>query len=202
MEAAATLAGRTFYSRTMVATLAVIALAATFTCFGVLVAVHLRPTGYDPLRDAVSDYGVGPSLPYYRAQTAAMALAAIVIAVALAKAVDPAPKRAIVLLCLFAAARVAIPFFPTDLDRTRRTGTGAIHVLLAAVAFGAVAWAAATLPGKVHWTGLAALGWIVVVTAIATAFSLRARVPYFGLVERSFYAATLAWLAFVAVSLI
>lgn len=178
----------------MVATLGVVALAATLACFGVLVAVHLRPTGYDPLRDAVSDYGVGPSLPYYRAQTAAMALAAISIAVALARAVDPAPKRAIVLLCVFAAARLAIPFFPTDLDRTHRTGTGAIHALLAAIAFGAVAWAAATRPDR--------LGWIVVATAVAMAVSLRTRMPYFGLVERAFYAATLAWLSLVAVSLI
>jgi hypothetical protein len=186
----------------VVETLATLALAATLTSFGVLVAVHLRPTGYDPLRDAVSDYGVGPSLPYYRAQTAAMALAAIFVAAALAKTVDPAPKRAIVLLCMFAAARLAIPFFPTDLDRTRRTGTGVIHGLLAALAFGTVAWAAATLPDRVHWTGLAPLGWIVVATAIAMAFSLRARVAYFGLVERLFYAATLAWLAFVAVRLV
>ena len=186
----------------MVATLAVLALAATLTCFGLLVAVHLRPTGYDPLRNAVSDYGVGPSLPYYCAQTAAMALAAIFVAAALARTVDPAPKLVIVLLFVFAAARLAIPFFPTDLDRMRRTDTGVIHVLLAAVAFGTVAWAAATLPGRVHWAGLTTLGWIVVVTAIATAFSLRARMPYFGLVERSFYAATLGWLAFVAVRLI
>jgi hypothetical protein len=168
----------------------------------VLVAVHLRPAGYDPLRDAVSDYGVGPSLPYYRAQTSAMALAAIFVAAALARAIDPAPRRVIVLLLVFAAARLAIPFFPTDLDRTRRTGTGVIHALLAAVAFGTVAWAAATLPDRAHWTGLAALGWIVVATAIAMALSLRARVPYFGLVERLFYAATLAWLALVSVRLI
>jgi Protein of unknown function (DUF998) len=122
------------------ATLGILAAVATLACLGTLVWVHLRPTGYDPLQDTVSDYGVGTSYPFYRAQTAAMALAAILVAAALAKAIDPAPRRAIVLLLVFAAARLAIPSFPTDLDRAQRTRTGLIHILLAAVAFASIAW--------------------------------------------------------------
>jgi hypothetical protein len=185
----------------MAETLGILGAAATAACFGTLVSVHLRSTGYDPLRDAVSDYGVGPSLPFYRAQTAAMALAAIFVAGGLAKAVDPAPKRVIVLLAVFAVARLAIPFFPTDLDRTQRTGHGVVHVLLAGVAFGAVAWAAATLPDRVHWGGMSALGIAVVVTAVATGLSIRARFAYFGLVERAFYVAVLVWLLVVSLRL-
>jgi hypothetical protein len=64
----------------VVATLGILAAVATLACLGTLVWVHLRPTGYNPLRDAVSDYGVGSSYPFYRAQTAAMALAAILVA--------------------------------------------------------------------------------------------------------------------------
>jgi hypothetical protein len=182
-------------------TLGILAAAATAACFGTLVWVHLRPTGYDPLRDAVSDYGVGPSLPFYRAQTAAMALAAILVAGGLARAIDPAPQRVIVLLAVFAGARLAIPFFPTDLDRTRRTTHGVVHALLAVVAFATVAWAAATLPHRVHWTGMAALGIAVVVTAVATGLSIRARFAYFGLVERAFYVAVLLWLLVVSLKL-
>jgi hypothetical protein len=174
--------------------LGILGAAATAACFGTLVWVHLRPTGYSPLRDAVSDYGVGPSLPFYRAQTAAMALAAIFVAGGLAKAIDPAPKRVIVMLLVFAGARLAIPFFPTDLGRTPRTRHGAVHVLLAVVAFAGVAWAAALLPDRVHWPGLAVLGGAVVVTAVATGLSIRTRVAYFGLVERAFYVAVLMWL--------
>jgi hypothetical protein len=182
-------------------TLGILGAAATAACFGTLVWVHLRPTGYSPLRDAVSDYGVGPSLPFYRAQTAAMALAAIFVAGGLAKAIDPAPKRVIALLLVFAGARLAIPFFPTDLDRTQRTRNGVVHVLLAVVAFAAIAWAAATLPGRVHWAGLGVLGDAVLVTAVATGLSIRARFPYFGLVERAFYVAALVWLLMVSLRL-
>ncbi len=185
----------------MVATLGILAAVATLACLGTLVCVHLRPTGYNPLRDAVSDYGVGPSYPFYRAQTAAMALAAILVAGALAKALDPAPKRAIVLLLVFAAARLAIPSFPTDLARTQRTRTGVIHILLAGVAFAAIAWAAATLAERVDWPGCRGFGWAVVVTAVATGLAIRTRFPYFGAVERLFYVATLAWFLFVSLHL-
>lgn len=185
----------------MTGTLGILGAAATAACFGTLVRVHLRPTGYNPLTNAVSDYGVGPSLSFYRAQTAAMALAAIFVAGGLAKAVDPAPKRVIVLLLIFAGARLAIPFFPTDLDRTRRTTHGVIHVLLAVIAFASITWAAATLPNRVHWAGLTALGVAVVVTAVATGLSMRTRFAYFGLVERAFYVAVLIWLLVVSLRL-
>ncbi len=182
--------------------LASLAGVATLGCLSALVWVHLRPTGYDPLRDAVSNYGVGSSRAFYRVQTAAMALAAIFISAALAKALDPAPTLAIVLLLVFAAARLAIPWFPTDLDRTQRTRTGLIHVLLAAVAFGSIAWAAANLSHQVDWPGCRGFGWAVVSTAVATVLAIRTRFPYFGLVERLFYAATLAWLLFVSLNLV
>lgn len=186
----------------MVTALALLAGVATLACLSALVWVHLRPTGYDPLRDAVSNYGVGPSSAFYRAQTAAMALAAIFTAAALAKAIDPAPTRAIVLLLVFAAARLAIPWFPTDLDRTQRTRTGLIHAGLAGVAFASIAWAAANLTQHVDWPGCRAFGWAVVVTAIATVLAIRTRFPYFGVVERLFYAATIAWLLFVSLNLV
>jgi hypothetical protein len=130
-----------------------------------------------------------------------MARAAIFDAAGLAKAVDPAPSRTIVLLLVFAGARLAIPFFPTDLDRTQRTRDGSIHVVLAVVAFSAIAWAAAALPNRVHWAGLTALGFAVVVTAVATGLSIRTRFGYFGVVERAFYAAVLVWLLVVALKL-
>jgi hypothetical protein len=106
-----------------------------------------------------------------------------------------------VLLVVFAAARLAIPSFPTDLDRTQRTRQGLIHLLLAGVAFASIAWAAANLTHRVDWNGCRAFGWSVVVTAVATWVAARARFPYFGVVERLFYAATLAWLAFVSLNL-
>ena len=186
----------------------VVAAIATLACLTALVRVHQLPTGYRPLRNAVSDYGVGRYAAYYRFQTAASAIAAVFVALALARAVDPAPIRVIVLLGVFAAARFAIPWFPTDVNRLRPTQTGRVHILLAGIAFAAIAWAAAALPDRVDWTSihglLTGLGWLVVVSSVACGLALTRALrvyaaPWFGLIERVFYAAVLAW--FFVVSL-
>ena len=52
-------------------TWSIIAAVATGMQLLALIALHLLPTGYSPVRDAVSDYGVGP----YRAGFWAQALA-------------------------------------------------------------------------------------------------------------------------------
>lgn len=195
----------------MTTLLAAGSLFASAACLAVLVWLHLLPTGYRPIRNAVSDYGVGRSAPLYRAQTSACAVSALLLAAALSAGADPAPTLVIVLLVVFAAARIAIPWFPTDLDRAQPTRTGRIHVLLAGLAFGSIAWAAASLPDRVDWPGvhgtLVALGWAVVVLAVACGLCMsralhRATEPFFGLVERLFYAAMLAWLAVVAAQLL
>jgi uncharacterized protein DUF998 len=75
-----------------------------------LVFLHLAPTGYSPLRNAVSEYGLGRFAWGYRAQVLFAAAAAAFLAASL-----PArPRPEIVLLAVFAAARVAIAFFPAS----------------------------------------------------------------------------------------
>lgn len=182
----------------MTAAFAGVCLAATAAWALVLVAVHLQPTGYDPLRNAVSDYGVGSHRSWYRAQTALAAVAALALLVALASGSD-APWWLLALLAAFAVARLAIPSFPTDLDRTRPTRTGRVHLLLAAVAFATVAVAAGNTPDHLapH-----ALRWAVVATSVATWLAIRLRLRLFGLVERLFYTATIAWFLWVASTLV
>jgi hypothetical protein len=195
----------------MTTTFAAVAFTATLAWAAILTAVHLRPTGYDPVRNAVSDYGVGRFAGYYRAQTAAAAIAALALALALRQAVHPAPTLVVVLLVVFAVARLAIPRYPTDLDRAAPTGTGRVHILLAGAAFGSVAWAAAATPDRVPWADLhgplVTLGWIVVVTAVACGLAMSSRLhavtePFFGLVERTFYVAMLVWFAVVSLHLL
>ncbi len=173
--------------------------------------MHLLPTGYRPMRNAVSDYGVGRYRAFYRAQTTASAIAGICLAGALHSGVDPAPRRVIVLLLVFAAARLVIPSFPTDIERRKPTRAGRIHNVLAGVAFASVAWSAAALPERVDWPTLhgllVALGWIVVATAIACGLATTRRLqavaePFFGLIERCFYAAMITWFLVVSVHLI
>lgn len=182
----------------MTAAFAAACLAATVAWAVVLGAVHLRPTGYDPLRNAVSDYGVGAHRRWYRAQTALAALAATLLLVALASG-SGAPWWLLALLAAFAAARLAIPSFPTDLDRAHPTRTGRVHLLLAAVAFASIAVAAGNTPDQLvpH-----ALRWAVVATSIATWLAIRLRLGLFGLVERLFYAAMITWFLWVSSALV
>lgn len=186
----------------MTSALAAVALAAIACCTALVAALHVLPTGYAPLRNAVSDYGVGRYANWYRAQTTAAAIGAIALAWALARSVHPRPVGPIALLVVFAAARLAITRYPTDLDRTKPTPAGHVHLFLAVVAFASIALAAGRLAARVDWGGVDALGLAVIVTAVATALTVRLRFAWFGLVERLFYAAFLAWLATVAIHLL
>jgi hypothetical protein len=189
--------------------LGMLAAIATLACGGALVFVHMRSTGYDPVRDAVSDYGVGRYRRWYTAATVTLGAAAILLAIAIAATVRPEPVLLIVLLVVFGLARVAIVRFPVDLDRRPPSRSGQIHRLLAAVAFVAIAIVAAELPlsvlGDPGWTGvegaLRTVGWLVVAAALATGLGLRLASlrPFFGLLERLLYVAMLTW--FMTVSL-
>src|ERR1700735_2650890 len=165
----------------MVSAFSVLALIAASAQLGILVTLHVLPTKYDPVRDAISDYGVGDYRVYFWAQLAAGALACIGIAVALT-GLDPyVPSLVVVLLLANAAARLLMPAFPTDQNGNRfQTVKGTIHMLLAIVAFGAVAAAATGLGGLFsHYPAwhsakslLVPLGWLVLASAVACAVAL------------------------------
>jgi hypothetical protein len=164
-----------------------------------LAYLHVAPTGYSPLRNAVSEYGVGRYAWGYRAQVTFAALSAICLAVAL----PGHPSKEVVLLCVFAGARIAIAAFPTDLlDGGRWTTTGMIHLRLAAIAFGSICWCASALPR--HAGGRPVLGWIASLGALGTFAGLRLQAvrPVLGLLERLFYAAVIAWFFLVAARLL
>ena len=194
----------------MTKVLAALVIVSTIVCVGALVRAHLTQTGYKPVRNAVSDFGVGPARRWYWTAAASIGVAALLLAGALARAIDPAPPTVIALLVAFALARFAITRFPTDLDRGRPTAAGRIHILLAGIAFASIAVAAAKLPDAVrardgfagHHQALVALGWGVVVTSVATGVAIsrigRPLEPYFGLIERLFYVAMPIWFFVVA----
>jgi hypothetical protein len=50
-----------------------------------LITLHILPTGYNPVRDAVSDYGVGPYRGWFWLQTVAGGLGCLALGIALAK---------------------------------------------------------------------------------------------------------------------
>jgi len=197
----------------MVDAFGVIALIAVSAQLAVLVALHVLPTKYDPVRDAISDYGVGDYRRYFWAQLMAGALACACVAVALTGLQPYVPTIVVVLLLANAAARLLMPAFPTDQNGNRfETVKGTIHMVLAVVAFGAVAAAATGLGGLFsHYSAwhtgkslLVTVGWVVLGGAIACALGLvgpRLK-PIFGLIERIFTLSVIVWIYVLSIDLI
>jgi hypothetical protein len=178
----------------------VVALACFAVASALLVRLHLRPTGLDPVRDAVSDYGRTPYHRHYRAMVVALGVGALLLAAGLARRTD---AGSLFWLWAYGASRIAIAAFMTDPDPPPFTPEGRIHWLLAAVAFTAIAFGAS----NIHWNGdpalLRPLGYAVAGTAVATLLT-RIAAParaVFGLAERLLYATSIAWLAIAAIDL-
>ncbi len=168
---------------------------------GLLVRLHMAPTGLSAVRDAVSDYGTTPWHRNYRVMVVALGAGAVLLAIGLGRRTD---ATGLFWLWIYGAGRIAIAGFMTDRDPPPFTREGRIHWLLAGVAFTAIAFGAS----NIRWTGdpaiLHPLGVAVAATAIATLLTriivgLR---QVFGLAERLLYATSLAWLLIAAADLI
>lgn len=171
----------------MTAGLAAGALAFTAACFACLAYLHVvRPAGYSPVRQTVSEYGLTEKAAWYRAQVRCAAVAAALLAAALRH-----PAKVLVLLAVFAAARLAISFFPI---------LSVEHLVLALAAFVPVAAAAGALKRADH--GQPAFGWAMAALLVAFVVSRRSGLQIRGVLERGFYAAWLAWFVLVSVRLL
>ena len=171
----------------------------------ILVALHVLPTGLDPIRYAVSDYGWTPYHGGYRAMVVLQGVGALLIAVGLGQETN---VNSLGWLYVYGVVRILVSGFMTDREpASLRTLTraGRVHILLAGTAFASIAVAASHL----DWTGkpsvLGPLGWLVTVTAIATGTALVVppiRRVALGAIERSHYAAAITWLIVVAASIL
>lgn len=178
----------------------------------VFVRAHLLPTGYDAMRDAVSDYGVGAYHRYYRAMVLLLGVGTALLVIALARDTQ-AEDLGLAFLGAYAAARLGIAFFVTDLPGTPVTPAGRLHIVLAAIAFTAIAFGAADVTGAIDgspgWTGDVAgmLRFEARAVAVTAALTLVcflvpvARERVFGLVERLLYVASVAWLVTASIHL-
>ena len=171
----------------------------------ILVVLHLVPTGLDPIRYAVSDYGWTRYHLGYRAMVVLQGAGAILIAIGLDRETDAASLG---WLYVYGVVRLLVSQFMTDREPEglrSLTRTGRIHMLLAGTAFASIAVAAS----HINWTGradaLGPLGWLVTATAIATGTALVVppiRRVALGLIERVHYIAAITWLIVVAASII
>jgi hypothetical protein len=170
----------------------------------ILVALHFLPTGLNPIRYAVSDYGWTAYGVGYRTMVVLQGVGGILIAVALGQQTD---AGSLGWLYAYGVVRILISRFMTDREPKglrSLTRTGRIHMLLALTAFASIAVAASRL----EWTGmpdlLDPLGWLVRVTAIATGAAIvvpQIRRAALGLIERTHYVAAITWLIAVAASI-
>jgi hypothetical protein len=175
-----------------------------------LLALHVLPTGLSPRGHAVSQYGIGRFRVGYRVATIVLGVSGGALAVGLASRLGGGGGQVTVLLGVFAAARLAISWFPMDAPGGERTTRGLLHGLIAVVTFLAVTLAAfrlgALLGSHAVWPGLSsvssAFGWVMVACLIVMAMARRSTSirSWFGAIERVFYLAMLGWVAVFAVA--
>src|SRR3954453_20771133 len=102
--------------------------AACFIASGlVLLRAHMLPTGLLWQVDAVSDYGTGAYHRYYRAMVVFLGVGSALLLAALARDTE-AGTVGLVFLGVYAAARLAIAFFMTDLPNQHLTTEGRGHL--------------------------------------------------------------------------
>jgi hypothetical membrane protein len=169
-------------------------------CLASILILHLLPTGYDPMRNAVSDYGVGKYRVWHRTAVLSLAVSGLAMAIASSGTVKPESNLVVGLLVIFAVARAAIPFFPTDIEGQPLTTRGRVHWGLAIISFASLAFAAGFYEG----TSLDdAIGWVVVAAVCLLLVSLllpRFR-KAFAVLERAFYFSMICWFFITGIEL-
>jgi hypothetical membrane protein len=169
-------------------------------CLGSVLILHLLPTGYNPMKNAVSDYGVGKYRVWHRIAVISLAVSGFAMAIASSGTIKPESNLVIGLLVVFAVARAAIPLFPTDIEGQELTARGRIHWALAIVAFASIGFAAGFYEG----TSLDdAIGWVVVAALCLLLVSLAPRFrKAMPLLERVFYFSMICWFLITGTELV
>jgi hypothetical protein len=181
--------------------LAGIVVSCSLVCLASILLLHALPTGYNPIRNAVSDYGVGKYRVWHRTAVLSLAAAGFALAIASTSSAKPESDVVIGFLVVFALARTIIPFFPTDIEGQTFTTRGRVHWGLAIIAFASIAFAAGFYKGTILDD---AVGWVVVATAgllIASLVLPRLR-RILGLFERVFYFSMICWLLVTGIELV
>ena len=172
------------------------------------ILLHVLPTGYNPLRNSVGDYAVGKFGGLLTAALLALGIGTLALSLGLASELGAhgGGKRVdvgVAFMVIFAAGMIVAAFVPPEAEGAERTPRGRAHT--AAVAIGFTAFTLATVAISPVFRYVAA--WIkvaplfpqiellVVVLAILMLLArIRALRAVYGIVERLFFASSLAWL--------
>jgi hypothetical protein len=190
----------------------IVSLAATVGYLVILAVLHALPTGYSPVRHAVSDYGVGRyqwlfTVALYVSSTGVLALA---LALTSGVGTPPLSTRGLGYLLLIPLARIGMTLFPTDLEGRRISGAGLLHYVFAVAAFTLTYLAISGLTPALRADDLSAwvrapLGWtawaVGPALALVVVTMLQPLRRIFGLSERIFLLTTNVWFALAALLL-
>jgi hypothetical protein len=189
--------------------LAATSLAATVAYLAIMFMLHVLPTGYSPVRHAVSDYGVGRFRSLFTAALFVSSIAVLTLAFALLRGVGAPPlaTRDLVYLLLIPIARIGMTLFPTSLEDQRITRVGLLHYACAVAAFTLTYLTISGMTAALRdldpsaWTHAPLLWteWLTAPTlALVVLTMLRPLRKFFGVFERIFLLNTNIWFALAA----
>lgn len=190
------------------APLAIVVLAATLAYAALQARLHLATTGYSPVHNAVSDYGVGGTRRTFRMAAVANGVALVALADAMIAHGTPLVSLPVELLVVAFIARIVVAVVPTDLPGARPTATGRVHLAAAVAQFAALhTFLADESAGLVDGSWLALPTHLLVVASgvglagVCLGFVPAAR-RWFGLCERVFLFSSTAAIACCALGLL
>jgi hypothetical membrane protein len=159
---------------------------------------------YSLIRNAESDYGVGPNawLMDFNFLLRGVFSVAAVIAITLTTTSPHRSRLGLALIGAWAGCSALLAFFPDNPAGTPVTQSGRIHLLLAGIAFAAVAagcvLTSRRIGGDPAWLSvrrsLLVVSSLAIVAGTLTILSLRRQWADFGLYERAFLGLEILWL--------
>ena len=167
----------------------------------------LRPS-YSLIYNSESDYGRGPF--YWLMDLNFLLRCALSLAVAAAlndfARLAPGLRRGLVLLVVWAASSGLLAFFADDLEGQPQHGSGAVHLVLAFIAFTCVAigtiWISAGLRSDPEWRSASSVLFAISLAGAVAYLLLGAALRHHhapdGLYERIFLGLELLWIALTA----
>jgi hypothetical protein len=193
--------------------IAIVSFLGTLIYLIIFFTLHFLPTGYNPIRNAVSDYGVGKYSPLFRVALWSSSVGVLTLAIALAVGVGAPPlvSRYLLYMGLITVARIAMSLFPTDLEGKGLTFIGILHYAFAIAAFTLTYMTISNLTPELvmlsPWTMVqqpltfvAGLVEPALIMVVVTMFRPLRRI--FGLFERIFLLSTNVWFLLVTILLL
>lgn len=179
---------------------------------GCLVYLHLLPTGLNPLRNAVSEYGAGRFRFWYQAMCVSQAITAFLTAATLATKVTPAPFETDAALIVLGLARLVISQAPVVVVHGKHKATSGAHIVMAVLIFGSAVVASTSfnraIASNADWASvlstLRLFKYTIVFFALLTFLAVAAprALRYVGTVERLLYASIIGWFVTIGIHLL